>query len=161
MPPLPIWTRPSQNNARKSSDPLLSPPKPYTHRQRVLSDQEIKAFWKATEKLGYPYGSFYRLLLLTGQRRDEVAKLRWSEITDDVWTIPEERTKNNKVHIVHLSSLAQEILTEMIPTVCKHREYVFTTLKGGSTPICAFSKTKKRLDALMNRGARRTSIPPW
>jgi integrase len=55
---------------------LIGPKQP---RQRVLTDDEIRALWAATEQMGYPYGPCYQMLLLTGQRRSEVAEARWSE----------------------------------------------------------------------------------
>ena len=48
-------------------------------RQRVLTDDEIFALWRATSRLGYPYGPLFRLLLITGQRKSEVAEARWRE----------------------------------------------------------------------------------
>lgn len=80
-------------------------------RDRVLSDPELAAVWKATEAPG-PYNRIVRLLLLTGQRRDEVAAMTWEEIAPDLstWTIPGDRAKNGKAHIVPLSPQAQAIL---------------------------------------------------
>ncbi|HEY6669883.1 MAG TPA: integrase arm-type DNA-binding domain-containing protein [Methyloceanibacter sp.] len=62
-------------------------------RQRTLTDAELRALWKATETLGYPFGSLYRLLLLTGARKSEVAGAEWSEFDLDkrVWLVPPER----------------------------------------------------------------------
>ena len=48
-------------------------------RQRTLSDAELRALWQASETIGYPFGPLYRLLLLTGARKSEVAGARWSE----------------------------------------------------------------------------------
>ena len=48
-------------------------------RTRVLDDDELRAFWRATRRLGYPYGPLFRMLALTGQRKSEVAEARWSE----------------------------------------------------------------------------------
>ena len=81
-----------------------------TERERSLTADEIKTVWAAFDKLGYPYGSLFKFLLVTGQRRGEVAGMKWSEITDDGWRLPGERVKNGKGHLVPLSSLAREIL---------------------------------------------------
>ena len=64
-------------------------------RTRILDDAELRAFWRATRRLGYPYGPLFRMLALTGQRKSEVAEARWSEIdlTRKLWTIPAERMK--------------------------------------------------------------------
>ena len=83
-----------------------------------MTDDELRAFWGATESLqakrkdGIPFGSLLRLLLLTAQRENEVAGMRWVELDlhKGIWTIPASRTKNGKPHIVHLGHLALEIL---------------------------------------------------
>jgi integrase len=64
-------------------------------RQRVLTDVEIVAVWRSTERMSYPYGSIYRMLLLTGQRKSEVAEARWPEfdLNSALWTVPAERFK--------------------------------------------------------------------
>ena len=69
--------------------------------------------WVACDQFGYPFGTLFKMLLVTGQRRREVAGMRWSEIADDGWRIPEERAKNGKGHLVPLSSLAREILADV------------------------------------------------
>ena len=124
---------------------LESPAVPES-RDRVLSADEIKVFWKATGQLGYPWLGFYRLLLLTGQRRDEVSGMRWTEIDTrtGTWVIPKERTKNGKEHIVHLSDQALIILA-MLPNI--DNDYVFTTTM--ITPISGYGRAKERLDKLM------------
>ena len=75
-------------------------------RDRALDDDEIRLFWGACEGLGWPFGPLLKLLLLTGQRRGEVAGVCWSEIDLDkqTWTLPRERAKNDKEHTVHLSN---------------------------------------------------------
>jgi integrase len=114
-------------------------------RDRFLEDDEIKAFWSGCDKLGWPFGSLLKTLLLTAQRRDEVGGMRWSEIDLDKcqWTIPGGRTKNSKAHVVHLSALAIEVLEATTRTA----SLVFTT--NGKTPVSGFSKVKERLDRHM------------
>ena len=64
-------------------------------RDRILTDDELRAIWKTAEANGQ-FGAFIRLLLLTGQRREKVAAMKWSEIEDGVWTIPADaREKGN------------------------------------------------------------------
>src|SRR5262245_18684724 len=67
---------------------------------RPLNEQELKSFWLACDRLPV-FGVFYRVLLLTAQRREEVAGMRWQELNLDArtWTFPKERTKNGKSHI--------------------------------------------------------------
>jgi integrase len=69
-------------------------------RERVLSDGEIGEIWHAAGEAASPYGTMIRLLILTGQRRGEVAGMAWREISDDLttWTMPSGRTKNGVAH---------------------------------------------------------------
>jgi integrase len=81
-------------------------------RDRVLSDAELGEAWRASGTLGPPFDAYLRILMLTLQRRAEVAGMLWSELSDDlsVWTVPAERAKNGKAHIVHLAEPARAIL---------------------------------------------------
>lgn len=86
--------------------------KPERSRERVLSDAELRAIWNATAD-DSDYSAIVRLLMLTGQRADEIASLRWSEVELDAARIilPAERTKNSRAHIVHLAEPARAILS--------------------------------------------------
>jgi len=88
-----------------------------------------------------------RLLLLTAQRREEVAAMRWSEIAKDgsAWTLPAERSKNHKAHIVHLSEPARAILAS-VPRI-QGQDLIFSTT--GETAPSGFSRAKRALDADM------------
>jgi integrase len=81
-------------------------------RKRVLSDDELFAFWRATERMRYPYGPCFRVLLLTGQRKSEVSDAQWCEFDRKarVWTVPPERFKSDAQHLVPLSDDAGAIL---------------------------------------------------
>jgi integrase len=72
---------------------LLDRPGEETERERNLSAEEIRAVWGAFDKIGYPWGPLFKMLLLTGQRRAEVAGMKWSEIDVEGWKIPGERAK--------------------------------------------------------------------
>lgn len=91
------------------------PPKPKP-RERVLSDKEIGALWHVLEGEGTPFGPAIKLLLLTGQRRNEVFEAERSEfdLERQLWTIPGERAKNGVVHLVPMSPLALEIVKSLI-----------------------------------------------
>ena len=80
-------------------------------RDRVLANDELRAVWRVSFCMG-AYGAIVRMLILTGQRRDEVAGMTWDEISDDcaTWTIPSGRAKNGVVHIVPLSDETRELL---------------------------------------------------
>ena len=112
-------------------------------RDRVLSDDEIKAVWNAFVALGWPFGQAFQLLLITGQRRDEVAKMRWEDLDLEagLWTLPREATKADRLHEVPLSSLAMDVLNGVRRT---SEKYVFST--NGVSPICGFSQAKARAD---------------
>jgi integrase len=85
-------------------------------RERVLKDHELCAIWEAAACPG-AYNAIVRTLILTGQRREEVAGMTWSELSDDlsIWTIPAERSKNGVAHVVPLSPQAQKILKDATP----------------------------------------------
>jgi integrase len=131
-------------------------------RDRVLSDDEIVWFWHGAERAG-PSGVIFRLLLLTAQRENEVAGMRWSEIDLDkrAWIIPRERTKSDRGHIVHLSEFAAEII-EVLPRL---GDLVFPTRTG--RVISSFDKAKGRVDAAMTAQLREASgnpdaeVEPW
>jgi integrase len=114
--------------------------------KRVLSDDEIVAFWDATERLRYPFGPLFRLLLLTGCRVNEIARARWSEINESILTIPPERFKSDAQHLVPLTKESQALLGQ-IPRFAKG-DYLFSTTFG-EKPASGFSKAKARLDQLM------------
>jgi len=117
------------------------PVTPTSRRERVLSDDELAAIWRATAGAG-PFNGIVRLLILTGQRREEVAGMTWAEVSDDfsTWTIPSSRAKNGATHIVPLSELAQDLL-HSLP---QFGELVFPGLRG---PFNGWSKAKAALDA--------------
>lgn len=120
-------------------------------RQRVLSDQEIGAFWRAACRMGYPNGKAFQLLLVTGQRKSEIARASWREIDiqSKLLTVPAERFKSDASHMVPLSGLALEILATF-PRFSKEGggDFVFSTLNG-TKPINGFSKAKADLDRRM------------
>jgi integrase len=125
----------------------VKPPAAEKSRDRVLSDSELKALWHASEALGWPFGPMVQLLILTGQRREEVASMAWSEIDVDrgEWVLPRGRVKNDKAHVVPLGALAIAIL-HTVPRIAG-ADLVFTTT--GTTPISGFSRAKSALDQKM------------
>lgn len=152
-----------------TSSPMqdLSPPPVPEARDRVLTDAEVHSFWSATEAMGWPFGPLYQLLLLTAQRRDEVAGMRRSEIdlAKAEWLIPSERTKNGKEHLVHLSPQAVSIIQNLLISGSHNQRYgisdssravtdlIFTTT--GTTSLSGFSRAKLALDGIM------TPAKPW
>jgi integrase len=114
-------------------------------RERVLTDEELAEVWEAAGTLGYPWGPFFRLAMLTLQRREEVAGMCWSEINLEkrIWTLPGSRMKNGKPHDVHLPEAACAVL-QYVPRI-EGCDFVLSTT--GKTPVSGFSKAKAALDA--------------
>ena len=114
-------------------------------RSRILSPDELRAVWKATETMGYPYGPLLRLLLVTGQRKSEVAEARWSEfdLEQKLWTIPAERMKAHAAHVLPLTAQVIEIL-KTLPRF-ERGDHLFST-SFGATAVNGFSKAKVILD---------------
>jgi integrase len=113
-------------------------------RDRVLDDNELVQVILAARKIGGPYGGIVELLALTGQRREEVARLQREELdlAQRVWTLPKSRTKNAKAHVVHLSEQSMAVLKR----ANQRAPYVFSLL--GTKPFQEFSRAKRRLDQL-------------
>lgn len=111
------------------------------HRERVLTDSEIKAIWRACVEHGGPVADAMRLMILTGQRRSEISMMTWDELdlNGEVFSLDGKRTKNGLPHVVPLSSPALHI----IKTQHKRGRYVFSTT--GKSPISGFSKVKARI----------------
>lgn len=135
-------------------------------RERVLTSDEIRWFWHACtaadapriEGEPRPIAPALRLLLLTGQRLNEVAGMRRSEIHGDDWHLPSSRTKNKRPHIVPLVPQTRALLPD------GNSDLVFTTT--GKTPVSGWSKAKDRVDAAMLALARKEKgddyeIEPW
>ena len=136
-----------------------------TSRDRVLTDDEIGWLWLACDRLAYPFGSMAKLLLLTGQRRNEVAGMDWGELDLDkaLWTIPAGRTKNDEKHEVPLSDAALSVIASL-PRITSDKDYLFTT--NAETHVSGYSRAKLMLDKAMleiaraERGAD-VQIPRW
>ena len=130
----------------------VKPPTAEKSRDRVLDDTELVHVWEAAGKIGYPFGTMVQLLIATGQRRDEVAKMLWQEIDFDkrTWTLARERVKNDNAHEVPLNDVVLDILN----TLPRHDGYVFST-NGGAVPSSNYGYNKRRLDALL------AGMPAW
>jgi integrase len=126
-------------------------------RGRDLTDLELVAVWRAAEQIGYPFGPFFQLLTATGQRRNEIAKLRWSwvhQTEEGIYVeFPSHAYKNRRPHVLPLSALTRYVLFEhpwsgdlRIKGIPRIGDFVFATRPG--TAISGFSKVKRRLDAL-------------
>jgi integrase len=126
-------------------------------RGRILSDDELRAFWRATARMGYPTGRLYRLLLLTGLRLNEAADASLPELDHprEAWTIPAERMKGkNGTALPHVVPLTKDVL-ELLESLPRFEDgpFIFSTTFGAS-PVWVGSKVKARLDRRMLRTLR-------
>ena len=112
-------------------------------RERILTDDELRAIWRAAETVNGVFGLFVQFLLLTATRRTEAAGMRRSEIAGGDWVIPPERYKTGKQLVLPLSPAAVAVLAK-VPQF-QGSNLVFTT--NGKAPISGFSKFKKAFDA--------------
>lgn len=132
------------------ADAVVKPGKE-TARDRWLDEGEIKAFWQATGTLGYPYRHYLRVLLLTGQRRTEVASMKWADMDIDKgeWILQAADTKAARQHLVPLAAPVIKVLGD-VPRIAdkegKPLPYVFTT---GRNYIQSHAKAKALVDARM------------
>lgn len=162
----------------------MAKPDPPKARDRVLSDAELATVWAASTSSAHPFGSFFRLLILTGQRREEVAGMSWSELdrATSTWTIPADRAKNRAVHIVPLSADAvteidamaaaaheaaarkakkrgEELALPVDPKNWPKTGYALTTT--GRTPISGITKAKTALDVAAAKLRHGKALPAW
>lgn len=120
-------------------------------RDRWLTDEEIKSYWRGCETDGYPFEQFGKLLLLTGQRLREISDMRWSELDLDkeTLTLKGSRTKNGAMHVLPLPPQAVAMLSALPRFL--DSDYVFTTT--GRTPISGYGRFKQRLDVFVGLDA--------
>lgn len=151
-----------------AADPTARVKKPTKEapRERILTAPEIAAFWHACDAIGEPFGPLFKLLLLTAQRKSEIAHLEWPEIDADSKRIEiaGAKYKTGRPHAVPLSEAAAAILAKQ--SKIDGCSYVFSTT--GKTPVSGFSKAKGEMDAAMlahlRKGAPETDkvmLPGW
>jgi integrase len=118
-----------------------------TAKDRVLSDEELRAIWAACDDMGHPYGPAVRMLILTGQRLREVAGAPWGEFDLDkkTWVIAPERMKGD--HGVQLVPLAKDALA-LVTALPRFVGGEFSFSTNGRRPVNGWSRTKERLDGL-------------
>jgi integrase len=124
---------------------------PEQSRTRVLSDAELKIIWNA---LGSDdYCAIVRLLILTGQRRDEIGSLCWSEITDDQIVLPPERTKNARGHRIPIVPAVRAIFDG------RSRDGAFVFGRHPAKPFSGWGVSKAGLDRRIKAAGHR--LDPW
>lgn len=109
----------------------ITPPGKETKKERVLSEDEIKALWpRMTKKLTNQTNRALKLILMTAQRPGEVASMQWNEIDGRWWTIPSDKTKNGKEHRVFLNDIALELIGKP-----RKRGFVFQSSRKPNHPV--------------------------
>ena len=123
----------------------MSAPNRLVSRDRVLSDQELATIFRAARGHPYPFGSIITLLIVTGQRRGEIAALEWDWIDkqDRTIALPGSLTKNSHAHVFPIGELALAVL-EAVPQM---GPYVFPSRVESGTIFKGWGKCKARFDA--------------
>jgi len=134
-------------------------PTPEISRDRTPDDSELALILRAADILAHPFGPFVRLLAFTGQRRSEVAGMRWSELNNDLtlWMLPRGRVKNATGHTVPLSPEVKALLLSL-PRF-QGSDFVITF--DGRAPTTAFSQCKAELDAAITKLNGGVPLPSW
>lgn len=133
-------------------------------RERTLNEDEARRVFRAAGVIGYPSGSFIQLLLLTGARRDEIRRLRWSEIVEDeiegvVIDLPAERTKQGRTsggHKIYLSPAALGVIADCP----RHQGCPFVFTSDGWRAQGDVVRIKAKLDALLKADGGQP-MKPW
>jgi integrase len=161
-------TRPELRLERSPGEGLsaksISPSMEGVERDRTLSDIEWRALARAVQRLDYPSGPFMRLLMLTALRRAEVSAARWNEFDlhdKRHWTIPKERMKNNRAHIVPLTKQ----MVALIDALPRDGDFLFPS-RNVSRSLAGYSVLKARLGRIMLEEVQReneaiTEIAHW
>lgn len=144
----------------------IEPPPAAASRDRVLNDDELRIVWNASADLGPIFAAFVRLLLLTGQRRDEVAALEWQELdrARAEWILPALRAKNTREHLIPLSDQAVSLFDTLAGGTKWPRSGFVLTTDGGKTRVKGFSGRKGKLDiqiAEIVEGEKAAPFLPW
>lgn len=168
------WAHQKDKIADNPVPNMAKPPIP-EKRDRVLTEDELEVVWKATLALREPFGSFYRLLILTGQRREEVGGMDWAELNRShaSWIIPADRAKNGHPHYV---PLAPAVIAELDALAnLAHQRLKASSGKAGEWPksgpvismsgkhtLSCFSQAKSELDAVIAKiSAGSPAMTPW
>ncbi len=116
-------------------------------RTRTLSEHEIAALWQAWTEMGWPYGFIFKLILLTAQRRSDIAGLRLEDIgfTTQIWTPPLAKSDAGNAHELPLAPSVLEILTSLPRATSA---LVFPSPGDRSKPVSGFSKASERASEL-------------
>jgi integrase len=152
---LSVFFKWAEEHRKITTNPCQGVWKPHApeSRERTLTDPELKKFMLAVESVPQPVRSLLKVLLLTGQRLNEVRGMRRAELDGGIWTIPPSRAKNHRPNVLVLPPLVREIITE-VPAIGESA-FVFVGVTG-KTPVTIGSKVKTAIDDAMGE-----DIAPW
>jgi len=168
------WAHQKDKIADNPVPNMAKPPVP-EKRDRVLTEDELEVVWKAALALREPFGSFYRLLILTGQRREEVGGMNWAELNrpNASWTIPANRAKNGHPHFVplapavvaeldNLAALAHQRMKNAKAVACEWPKVGCVVSTTGRHALSCFSQAKSELDEVVTKMAVvKEAVMPW
>lgn len=140
---------------------MEKPPVPAA-RERVLSDDELALVSRAAGAAPKAWGTFFQLLILTGQRRSEVSGMRWEELDREsaIWTIPPARAKNGKAHLVPLPRAAVEQI-DLVARSARWPQQGFVLTTNSRSPVSGISKAKAALDDAVAEMRGGEAIAQW
>ena len=151
----------SRGDIERSPMEGMETPPAVKPRDRWLSDEELGRIWIQAPKTHHCFGPIVRLLVVTGQRREEVSSLSWQELDrrERLWTLPGDRTKNGEPNRIPLNDLALAILDELAGSDAWPRHgRLFATSRGGA--FTGYDKGKKKLDRLVSEDGGEP-VPNW
>lgn len=151
----------SRGDVERSPMEGMETPPPVKARDRWLSDSELAKVWKHAMQTHPCFGPIVRLLIVTGQRREEVSSLSWDELDrgERLWTLPGNRAKNGEPNRIPLNGLAMAVLDELAAgPEWPRKGKVFQTSTGGS--FTGYDKGKKKLDQLIEEDSGEP-LAPW
>lgn len=151
------------------SNPVLNTPifeQGENVRDRIYNEDEIKELWNYWETVPEPIQTYYKVLLLTGQRRTETMQMKWSDIERDmpckrieineegrpvpkafladIWTIPKENNKSSRTHEIPLSDMVMGLL-ENLKSITGDSEYVFQSPRKDGKPLHSVKKRSEKI----------------
>jgi len=135
------------NTGRVQYNPVLTIKKTQKEasRDRIYSKEELKTLWDAFEAQEEPISSYYKCLLLLGQRAGETRRMKWEDIDlkKGIWVIPKDETKAARLHIVPLPKIATELLTHL--KSISSDTYVFESSRKSGHPLRWTHKASARI----------------
>ena len=158
---------------RPATDKTTSRYSPKEHeRDRDLKDDELKLIWPVLDRRG-TFGALCKVLLLTGQRRQKVAAMRWEDVSleDGVWKIPKEKGEKNNAGTLVLPEMVIAILREQLKKRDGDHPYVFAGRQRqeekNAGHFVGYSPAKRLLDEAIDKalnpdeGAKKVTMDPW